>query len=274
MQIEVVDDTSTDADVEAMVMRIGKGRIKYFRQPENVGSLRNFETCINRSKGELVHLLHGDDRVYPEFYEKMGHLFSRFPEAGAALCRFRYVNEAGRRLYEQTMQMQEEGILENWLLRVAVRNLSQYVATVVRREVYEKLGGFYGVTYGEDWEMWVRIAKHYPVAYTPEFLAEYRKHASSISSTKFLTGQNTKDMLQVMEVIQGYLPIAYRKSVLNKSKKFYAHYGVGVADLVWHSVQNKEGAKAQIRHALQMHLDFKLLWKIAKVRLKMKFNIL
>jgi len=29
---------------------------------------------------------------------------------------------------------------------------------VVKREVYEKLGGFYGVEYGEDWEMWVRIA--------------------------------------------------------------------------------------------------------------------
>jgi len=49
MQIEVVDDCSTDADVEALVQAIGKGRIGYFRQPENKGSLRNFETCINRA---------------------------------------------------------------------------------------------------------------------------------------------------------------------------------------------------------------------------------
>ena len=28
----------------------------------------------------------------------------------------------------------------------------------------------------EDWEMWVRIAAHYDVAYTPEILAEYRLH--------------------------------------------------------------------------------------------------
>jgi glycosyltransferase involved in cell wall biosynthesis len=256
------------------VSSIGKGRVKYFRQKENLGSLRNFETCINRAKGELVHLLHGDDRVNPGFYKNMSYLFSRFPAAGAAFCRFRYVNEAGQTLSDQTLQMQDEGILENWLLRVAVKNPTQYVATVVRREVYEKLGAFYGVTYGEDWEMWVRIARHYPVAYTPMNLAEYRKHTSSISSSKFLTGQNATDMLQVMEIIQGYLPAAYRKSVLNKSKKFYAHHGLGVANQIWRSFQSKEGAKAQIRHSLQMHLDLKLLWKIAKMQLKMKFNIL
>src|ERR1700712_4267028 len=55
MQIEVVDDCSTDGDVAALVKSIGKGRIKYFCQEYNCGSLRNFETCLNRSKGYWVH---------------------------------------------------------------------------------------------------------------------------------------------------------------------------------------------------------------------------
>src|SRR5687768_18494148 len=82
MQIEVIDDASTDADVKAIVERIGKGRIKYFRQLENVGSVRNFETCINRSCGDLVHILHGDDRVKKGYYEKIGNLFQKYPDAG------------------------------------------------------------------------------------------------------------------------------------------------------------------------------------------------
>jgi len=72
---------------------------------------------------------------------------------------------------------------------------------VVKREVYEKLGGFYGVEYGEDWEMWVRIAANYQIAYTPEVLAEYRMHHNSISGKAFLTGQNMKDLNQVMNLI-------------------------------------------------------------------------
>ncbi|MBC3539270.1 glycosyltransferase [Rufibacter sp. H-1] len=273
MQIEVIDDASTDADIADLVRRMGQGRVTYYRQPQNVGSLRNFETCLNRATGTLVHLLHGDDRVLPGFYQKMGNLFQKYPTAGAALCRFRYVNEAGRWLYDQTLEMPQDGVLDNWLLRAAVRNPSQYAATVVKREVYEKLGGFYGLTYGEDWEMWARIAKHYPVAYTPELLADYRKHFSSISSSKFLTGQNSGDMLQVMEMIQALLPPEHRKEVLQKSKKFYAHYGIRVANQVWHSARHKEGVKAQIRYALGMHLDAPLLWGIAKVYVKVALNI-
>src|SRR5664279_5541505 len=59
MQIEVVDDYSTDTDVEYLVQKIGKGRVNYYRQPVNVGSIRNFETCLNRAKGQYIHLLHG-----------------------------------------------------------------------------------------------------------------------------------------------------------------------------------------------------------------------
>src|SRR5215204_402078 len=61
MQIEVVDDCSTEGDPEALVMELGRGRVSYFRQPENIGHSRNFNTCLQRSRGHLVHLLHGDD---------------------------------------------------------------------------------------------------------------------------------------------------------------------------------------------------------------------
>ncbi|MGI4728441.1 MAG: glycosyltransferase family 2 protein, partial [Janthinobacterium lividum] len=69
MQIAVVDDCSTDGDVAALVEAIGKGRIQYFRQEQNSGSLRNFETCLNRAKGQWIHLLHGDDRIENGYYQ-------------------------------------------------------------------------------------------------------------------------------------------------------------------------------------------------------------
>src|SRR5215203_6238715 len=44
MQIEVVDDYSTDGDVATLVETVGKGRINFYRQKKKCGSLRNFET--------------------------------------------------------------------------------------------------------------------------------------------------------------------------------------------------------------------------------------
>jgi glycosyltransferase involved in cell wall biosynthesis len=87
MQIKVVDDASTDMDVKELIARIGKGRVEYFRQPENLGSLRTFETCINHARGRIVHLLHGDDRIIPGFYTKMTALHERYPQVGAAFSR-------------------------------------------------------------------------------------------------------------------------------------------------------------------------------------------
>ncbi|RAU82364.1 glycosyltransferase family 2 protein [Pontibacter arcticus] len=272
MQIEVVDDASTDTDVEALVNEIGKGRIKYYRQPQNVGSLRNFETCINRAQGQLVHLLHGDDKVREGFYAKITSLFEQYPEAGAAFCRYSCVDENGARIYDQGRIIQKDGILENWLVQIAERQRTQYVAKVVRREVYEKLGSFYGLTYGEDWEMWVRIAKHYPVAYTPEILADYRKHTNSITENKYLTGQNLEDISNVINLIQTYLPLNQRQEVLRRSKSYYAAYGLKTASQLWSRSKNKQAVYAQVKQALRLYKTPLLFWKTAKIYFKVTFN--
>lgn len=273
MQIEVVDDASTDADVGKMVQEIGKGRISYFRQPQNVGSLRNFETCINRAKGHLVHLLHGDDRVKGGYYSVIQKLFEDHPEAGAAFSSYHHIDEENnilnRHLVSDTPQ---SGLCENWLLRISEKQHIQYATITVKREVYEKLGSFYGLTYGEDWEMWVRIAKHYPVAYTSQILAEYRKHSNSISGVKFLTGEYLQDTAYLFQMIQHHLPPEHRKQVLKKAQKNFAHYGIGVAHTLWRKSRNSKYVMANLRNVFKMHVDTVICMKAARIVAKMILN--
>jgi glycosyltransferase involved in cell wall biosynthesis len=273
MQIEVVDDASTDADVKALVAAIGNGRIGYVRQPHNVGSLKNFETALNRSRGHYIHLLHGDDTVRPGYYQKMEALFQQYPEAGAAFCRYAYINEQDEVQQHPPLEAPEDGILKNWLLKIAQRQRLQYCAVSVKREVYERLGGFYGVRYGEDWEMWVRMAAQYPVAYTPEVLAEYRRHESSISGQAFLSGQNMRDVQWVIDTIQNYLPEGSRKAARHEAARYYAHYAASTANRLWQTARNKKGATAQMREALRLHADGKLYWRLAKLYLRMLLNM-
>lgn len=273
MEIEVVDDASTDADIEKIVRKIGKGRIKYFRQTENVGSLRNFETCISRSRGKLIHLLHGDDKVLPGYYRELQNLFEKFPEAGAAFCNFRYIDEQGRENFCQPLEMPEEGLLTNWLLHIAERNLIQYVAITVKREVYEDLGSFYGTNFGEDWEMWVRIAQKYSFAYTPKLLAEYRQHHASITGDKVLDGESLKDLNYVINLVQNYVPEDHKKSVLHRSKKYYAWYGLQNTLSAWRKTRNRKNVHYQIRQLLKIHnSDLGMYKVIAKLYLKMLLN--
>ena len=84
MQIEVVDDCSVD-DPENVVRQIGGGRVDFFRQSSNVGHIANFQTCLTRARGEIVHLLHGDDLVRPGFYEALQRGFDAEPNARRGL---------------------------------------------------------------------------------------------------------------------------------------------------------------------------------------------
>lgn len=268
MQIEVVDDCSTDADVENMVNQITGGRVLYYRQPQNVGSVRNFETCLNRAAGQLVHLLHGDDKVKPGFYSKMLSLFERFPQAGAAFCNFAFIDHENNFLHQNLQEAGTEGILENFLDIMAERCSTQYASTVVKREVYEKLGGFFGRFYGEDWEMWARIARNYPVAYTPQLLAEYRIHHSNISSLRFRNGDNFADIRGVLDQINTYFPQDKRSLMKRKGLRNYARYALGNSEYIWHVSRDKQTVYSQIKGALGMYIDTKLLLKAAKMYLK------
>jgi glycosyltransferase involved in cell wall biosynthesis len=269
MQIEVVDDASTDANVEELVQEIGKGRVSYYRQPQNVGSLKNFETCLNRAKGHFVHLLHGDDRVKKGYYEKMNELFNRHPEAGAAFCCFEYINEKGETVWKPEPEQSEEGVLDNWLIKIAERQRLQYCTISVKREVYEKIGGYYGVTYGEDWEMWVRIAAHYPVAYTPQALAEYRMHQNTISFNALKTAKNVRDMQWVIDTVQPLLPANERARVRKVASKHYATYAIAMAENIWRQTRDKQVTKLQIKAALKMHTDVSMFPRIAKIYARM-----
>jgi glycosyltransferase involved in cell wall biosynthesis len=272
MQIEVVDDASTDIDVAALVNQIGKGRVKYFRQAQNVGSLLNFETCINRSRGTLIHILHGDDKVRKGYYHKIGELFRKYPEAGAAFCRFSCIDEHGRKVYDKRREIKQAGILQNWLITIGERQHIQYAAITVRREVYEKLGAFFGITYGEDWEMWVRIARNYPVAYLPDMLADYRMHSNSTSGKKFITGEYLQDLLQAMKLIQKYLPEDKRQSILKKSKKYYASYGIKVADELWSKLHDQQVINAHIKQILSLYKSPKIYLLIILLYFKVKLS--
>ena len=265
MQIEVVDDYSTDGDVKKLVEEVGKGRIGFYQQPQNRGSLRNFETCLNRATGHFIHLLHGDDLVKPGFYEEIETLFSKFPDAGAAMTNYNWVNELEEESKCSKPIQLQAGIIENWLDKIASKQMVQPPAVVVKREVYEKLGSFFAVHYGEDWEMWIRIAAHYPVAYSPACLATYRGgHNTNISSQSVRSGKNIDDLQKVIRVVQPYLPVNKRRALKNQALKNFSNSFAKAA----YRVYTKKGAAAEAHQlakgALRLHINPRTLYWCAR----------
>lgn len=227
MQIEVVDDCSTKDDPAKVVEEVGQGRVSFYQQPKNLGQLGNFNTCLQRSRGKLIHLLHGDDYVLHGFYKKMQAAFEVAPEIGAAFCRHVFMDETGEWQAISQLLQKESGVIENWLEKILIRQYVQTPSIVVRRNTYEQMGAFdKRLCYYEDWEMWVRISTTYPVWYETETLAAYRMHSVSTSGRKMQTGENIQDVRRGLEIVQSYLPNYLPedkiKQLINKNREYTA----------------------------------------------------
>lgn len=267
MQIAVIDDCSSDGDVQALVQTIGKGRVEYVQQKVNCGSLRNFETCLNKSVGYWVHLLHGDDRVVEGFYAEIESLFLQYPNVGAAFTNTADIIMGEDKVVVKDALTSTPQIIDDLLIKIAEKQRLVPPAIVVKREVYEQLGSFFGVHYGEDWEMWTRIAAHFPIAYSPKCLAHYRFFGSaSITQGHIQKGQNIRDIIKVIDTIQDYLPIELRKKLKKSALRNYSLYCASLA----HGLYPAQPTTAfiQANGALKMSKDIQVLYLVLKLYLK------
>jgi glycosyltransferase involved in cell wall biosynthesis len=255
MQIEVVDDGSTEGDTEAVVRRHGGGRIAFHRQPRNVGHSANFNTCIERARGEIVHILHDDDAVRPGFYAALGPALRDHPEVGAGFARTIYADADGHWRGFSPVERPTSGVIDDWLLRIASGQRVTTPSFVVRRSTYEAVGGFGVPTYGEDWEMWIRIATRFPVWFEPEPLAIYRmERPGSLSGDVRGTVGPARYMLDVADVVASYLPTYLgperAEVALARARRMYARWAVAAAfDL------------ARARHRREASTALALAWR-------------
>jgi glycosyltransferase involved in cell wall biosynthesis len=220
MQIEVVDDCSTRDDPEAVVQEVGASRVAFYRQPRNVGISENFNTCIRRARGEWVHILHGDDYVKPGFYEKLQDELARNPDVGAALVRTAVVNERGSEIEIGNVLERDRGLLRadwaaspwrSWIFWLFVFNPVRTPGVVVRRAVYERLGGFRSdLSHCADWDMWKRIVAGHAIFFETEVLACYRVHQAADTTRLARTGGDIREFLNSVTIAATYPPPQWR----------------------------------------------------------------
>ena len=197
MEIDVIDDCSTEDDPEAVVRELGQGRVKFHRNPRNEGVTSNFNNCLRRSSGELVHILHGDDYVLPGFYGEIEELAERHPMVSFFHARALIVDEGGN---TQEISPPIES-LENPGHEVApffYSNPFRTAGVVVRRAFYEQHGGFNPkFVHVGDWEMWVRAVLLGKGVCSRKTLAAYRSFASNDTGRLVRTGDNLRDCLKL-----------------------------------------------------------------------------
>jgi len=281
MQIEVLDDCSPNGAPVELVHRIAGDRVAVHREPKNNGLAGIWNRCIERARGEWVHILHQDDLVLSGFYVAMqkGTGDSR---VGAAFCRHAVINPEGHWLRISHLHRESAGLPDAWHETITVHDLIQCPAIVVRRAVYEHVGGFRPeLHYTLDWEMWQRIAAQYSFWFEPSILACYREHPASATSKLMLDAGDVREVRSTIKMTMAYHPRHRGPVLARRARAFYA--GLAVRNSRHLLVQgHSEAARKQVIEALRMSRSSTVLWdlgsllvlwaRVAGARLKRRFR--
>ena len=181
LEVIVVNDGSTDSTEDALSPFMD--RIVYIKK-ENGGPASARNVGIKRSTGDYICFLDADDKYLPEKVEKQVTYLNDHPNVGLV---FSDASILGGGFLAQRGSIHEAlPIYQGYVFpRLFISNFILNLTVMIRREVLDKSGlfdedrKFISI---EDYELWLRIAMHYPVGYISERLANYRVHSSNISS--------------------------------------------------------------------------------------------
>ncbi len=203
-QIEVVDDCSTGDDPEDVVSRCGDERVSFRRQPRRLGPVGNLNSCIGTAERRWVHLVRGDELVLPGAYTAFAMVLERLPEARVVFARSVITGEAG--IWEglsAVLGPEPAGELVYDAFRWAL-NPVHPAGTIFRRDAALAVGAFDDRhTHTAEWELWWKLAKGFPAAYTNACLGGRRRLGSCSGSTSLPTAGALREGLRLIEQIAG-----------------------------------------------------------------------
>lgn len=188
-EVIVVDDGSTD-DTPSIVASYG-GAVKYLQEEHRGRPHRN--RGIRAARGVFVAFIDGDDYWQPQKLSMQLELLLA-NQLRWAICEADWVDAGtGKHVRISSAPVQDGDILEALILN----NFIVASTAVVARSVFEEVGYFNeapDVAAVEDWDLWLRIARRYPVGCVRKRLCMLRLHGDS-----FLAALPTAARVEHME---------------------------------------------------------------------------
>ena len=170
------DNQSTDKSA-SIFKSYNDERFRYFRAQHSspLGQARNL--AMEKARGEFIAFLDCDDLWLPKKLEKQISLFSD-PVVGIVICDTIFFNDKKdvRQLYRRNKP--PEGFVFSQLLGSYFISME---TPVIRRSVLDGMDHWFDERFEviEEYDFFVRLGRHWNLAYVDEVLAKWRIHESS-----------------------------------------------------------------------------------------------
>jgi len=217
-ELIIVDDQSKDRSVEiAKHYEAMDSRIKVYVNEQNLGDYPNRNQAASYAQGKYLKYVDADDLIYPYGLEQLIFYMEQFPDAGYGLCS---LDQDKERTFP--FQLSPIETYERHFFRTSIFHKAP-LSSIIRRDIFEKNGGFTGKQHLGDFEMWLILSQQYPVVLMPHGIVWSREHGDQ-QMTDNLTNPFVpfKYLLCSEELINSIncpLDIEKRKIIFNQIQK-------------------------------------------------------
>jgi glycosyltransferase involved in cell wall biosynthesis len=202
LEIIIIDDASTDETGEVLKRYEGDARVKIVRHASNQGNICTFNEGISMARGEYVGLLSADDYcLRTDAVARQVAAFDAHLEVGFVYGAFVNVDAQGKQ-FRVGRPWPTDYVMEGpdeFSRMVSTPRLDNYVpasGTLVRRRCHDEVGLYdERLRHTGDWELWLRLAARYSVAYIAEPLFAYHWHGENMSLEPRSAREKTLEMV-------------------------------------------------------------------------------
>jgi glycosyltransferase involved in cell wall biosynthesis len=251
-ELIILDDCSSDDSVTVIENWLQENGIEctFIRHQKNQGICKSLNEALSFATGKYISEISSDDVWLPDKIARQVEIMESQPdEVGVVYSDAFQIDDHGQILPETLItscrrltEMPQGQILRSLL----EGNFIGGQTTLVRRSCYDKVGLYDENLPWEDWDMWLRIARHYSFIYSPMPSAKYRIHDESYSHSDPIRMLRDSCKISLKQLALGGLgPVQkseHTERLLRMSERLYSENDDHASDLLsalWQATGNR-----------------------------------
>lgn len=217
-ELIIVDDGSKDNTVAiAREYEAKDKRVKVYLNEKNLGDYPNRNRAASLATGKYIKYVDADDSIYPAALQTMVTAMENNPEAAIAMIARDDENIDKDVIFLQPKEIYQQHFYENGFLE------NGPLSAIIRKDVFEEVGGFSGKRMIGDIELWLKITARYPLLRLPKGLVYWRQHEGQEfkkGAILYLT-DGLKMYADILKDKHCPLPVAKQDALIKERKKRY-----------------------------------------------------
>lgn len=220
LQVILLDDTSTDGSPSRIQELIAdKADVTFLPHEKNHGYTATFNEGLALAKGKYIIDFALDDIMLPGFIEKSVEALEAAGNSyGVSFTDAAYIDAQSTEIDQHAALLKKKGLVSTMpqgdIFEMVLKRYFICTPTmVIRRVVFDRIGGYDESLAYEDFDFWVRSSRYFRYVYTDEVLMKKRKLETSMSANRYRHWQN-EQLSSVFRVCEKAFALCKTKSEL------------------------------------------------------------